>query len=440
MTFSHIDNAMTQAISTESADLSSLWLNLRQGMASQIPLTDLAQARQSARHGSLGECLRLCNGEQGLLSEALDIAFSVGRGLLAAKLIEQGAWLKGPSGPSGQAPLEAALDRLWLAIARRIPDAPTIGIAMDALEASGRPAPNWTFVVLAKVKANRYGEALDICDHLEIPPPREACHAAIAQGACTFGGVSTRMGERVAHYIPPAESENFWAKASSSTSDRSTPAFAQEHQALWRFLTALQTPLPQSLRQQLWHQSIVHGAIDNLDALAASGNFPSDWSCSNPEAFVQTDGPEHCGSLLAQSVGKPAIFAALSKIPMAVQAAQAHPPSAAFVANLSSNHICALAKAGVDVAASNHRGENFLHLWARQPLGGTGWASVLRLAPGAHEARESFGMTPVEIHRETIRAYPVRVAQFNQMIAGIDQSELARSTPVAKPTVAKPRL
>lgn len=431
---------MTKNTPTEPVDLSALWINLRQGMASQIPLTGLAQARQSARNGSLGECLRVCDGEQGLLSEALDIAFSVGRGLLAAKLIEQGAWLKGPSGSAGQAPLEAALERLWLAVARRIPDAPTIGIAMDALEASGRPAPNWTFVVLAKVKANRYGEALDICDHLEIPPPREACHAAIAQGSGRFGSASARMGDRVTHYLPSSETELFWTKATSGASERSTPSFAQEHQALWRFLTALQTPLPQDLRQQLWHQSIVHGAIDNLDALAASGNFPDDWSCCNPTAFVQTDGPEHCGSLLAQSVGKPAIFAALSKIPMAVQAARAHPPSAAFVANLSSNNICALAKAGIDVAAPNRRGENFLHIWARQPDGGTGWASVLRLAPGAHEARESAGMTPVDIHREAIRAYPVRVAQFNQMIAGIDQSELARSTPMAKPTVARPRL
>ena len=232
------------------------------------------------------------------------------------------------------------------------------------------------------------------------------------------------------------------ANSSPSSSERSTPGGAQEHQALWHFLTAQQTPLPQALRQQLWHQSIVHGAIDNLDALASSGNFPDDWSCSNPEAFAQSDGPERCGSLLAQAVlGKQAIFSTLAKIPQALEAARTHAPSPAFLAKLSSNQICSLAKLGVNIAAQNARGENFLHLWARLSDGGTGWASVARLAPRAHDTRDNAtGMTPVEIHRQVLRSHSARLASFNQMIAGIDQAELARSTPQAKATYSRPRL
>ena len=49
-------------------------------------------------------------------------------------------------------------------------------------------------------------------------------------------------------------------------------------------------------------------------------------------------------------------------------------------------------------------------------------------------------MTPVEIHRQVLRSHSARLASFNQMIAGIDQAELARSTPQAKATYSRPRL
>jgi hypothetical protein len=368
---------------------------------SRSDLLDLARQFPELLTQTLSDHSRLGAGQGSILDACLEKSHWG----LSCDLIARGAWCapRGISAIDSKTPFASRVAQLHESIAARARDALDIAAAAEALAASGRPAPElseWAEIALGQKKIHL---AADIYSRHGITPSRLAMDT-----------IAKNLDEFCSH--------------------ASYPHDLGQSRPCWSILSSARQHIDQRLSSAMWRECIVRNNLGALSTLVEWDVFPHLWML---EPAIGSESKEPLGNALCFAASKAShlCFAALREMPQAVEAARERPAMPETLARCAISDLASLARMAVPIDGKNSKGENFLHIWAREDTDKPrdGWRTLLKLVPGL-DSPNMAGERPADIARASLRWHPKRLVAFEVLMAHIEKTQLMACSPAPEYT------
>jgi hypothetical protein len=406
----------------------SLFLNALPSKQKEAPTPAEAsrEALTACAWGRMKDVLALCQSHPELLgckeAKGLSGGQSLLYGALAAKktdifcaLIERGAWPNANEIDEGSSKIlgsigegDEALGRLW-AVCLNLDSFDAVSRARVALELSGRQTPPWALWARMALAERKFALALDIFDHLHSAPQAEDLVLLTNERARPRG--FWNQYERVAN-------------GSFHVIDQQLGRLERE------VFERSSAPMPAQTIHEVWTRICGYGALDDARWMSSKDWLPKRWLCVNQKnRLVSLSLLEYAWSNQHRDLAR-----ALALIPQALEELVKHPPPPGRLKNFSASELIQLREWGVDIFAKNEKGQNFLHLWARQDHRAprAGWSAMAKICPEALETPDVDGVTPVGAQMANLREGSSAQADFGRLCANISKRSLIQAAPAAK--------